>query len=181
MLETEFSEVSSYSVFLSSFYHPRRSIHSFFLPSLCLSVIHLNDPSPHSVSLSHLCIYYFSFSLFFCVPDFWLRRWKSCLFVRFWGFFSKIHFYVKQLIFDITIIKSSPLVICCPHGSAAFFLSDFQHFLPPTIKLGQIIIVRNFLRIHQKLLLINIIIIIILLNMYLTLLTLQNILLHLRC
>lgn len=95
--------------------------------------------------------------------------------------FSKIHFYVKQLIFDITIIKSSPLVICCPHGSAAFFLSDFQHFLPPTIKLGQIIIVRNFLRIHQKLLLINIIIIIILLNMYLTLLTLQNILLHLRC
>lgn len=94
---------------------------------------------------------------------------------------SKIHFYVKQLIFDITIIKSSPLVICCPHGSAAFFLSDFQHFLPPTIKLGQIIIVRNFLRIHQKLLLINIIIIIILLNMYLTLLTLQNILLHLRC
>lgn len=95
--------------------------------------------------------------------------------------FSKIHFYVKQLIFDITIIKSSPLVICCPHGSAAFFLSDFQHFLLPTIKLGQIIIVRNFLRIHQKLLLINIIIIIILLNMYLTLLTLQNILLHLRC
>lgn len=176
MLETEFSEVSSYSVFLSSFYHPRRSIHSFFLPSLCLSVIHLNDPSPHSVSLSHLCIYYFS--LFFCVPDFWLRRWKSCLFVRF--VFSKIHFYVKQLIFDITIIKSSPLVICCPHGSAAFFLSDFQHFLPPTIKLGQIIIVRNFLRIHQKLLLINIIIIIILLNVYLTLLTLQNIL-HLRC
>lgn len=101
-----------------------------------------------------------------------------CLFL---GFFSKIHFYVKLLIFDITIIKSSPLVICCPHGSAAFFLSDFQHFLPPTIKLGQIIIVRNFLRIHQKLLLINIIIIIILLNMYLTLLTLQNILLHLRC
>lgn len=92
--------------------------------------------------------------------------------------FSKIHFYVKQLIFDITIIKSSPLVICCPHGSAAFFLTF--NTLPP-IKLGQIIIVRNFLRIHQKLLLINIIIIIILLNMYLTLLTLQNILLHLRC
>lgn len=162
-----------------SFYHlfiipVALSTHSFCHPSvsqLFISMIH-----PLILSLSHLCIYYFS--LFFCVPDFWLRRWKSCLFVRF--VFSKIHFYVKQLIFDITIIKSSPLVICCPHGSAAFFLSDFQHFLPP-IKLGQIIIVRNFLRIHQKLLLINIIIIIILLNMYLTLLTLQNILLHLRC
>lgn len=169
MLETEFSEVS-YSVFLSSLYHPRRSIHSFFLPFLCLSVIHLNDPSPHSVSLSHLCIYYFSFSLFFCVPDFWLRRWKSCFFV--W-FFSKIHFYVRWSLQTTTIIKSSPLV--------AFFLSDFQYFLPPTMKLGQIIIVRNFLRIHQKLLIINIIIIIILSNMYLTLLTLQNILLHLWC
>lgn len=163
-----------------SFYHlfiipVALSTHSFCHPSvsqLFISMIH-----PLILSLCHT--YVSIISLYFsCVPDFWLRRWKSCLFVRF--VFSKIHFYVKQLIFDITIIKSSPLVICCPHGSAAFFLSDFQHFLPPTIKLGQIIIVRNFLRIHQKLLLINIIIIIILLNVYLTLLTLQNIL-HLRC
>lgn len=181
MLETEFSEVSSYSVFLSSFYHPRRSIHSFFLPSLCLSVIHLNDPSPHSVSLSHLCIYYFSFSLFFCVPDFWLRRWKSCLFVRFWVFFRKYIFMSNNLSLISLLSKVHLLWYAAHMDLLHFFLSDFQHFLPPTIKLGQIIIVRNFLRIHQKLLLINIIIIIILLNMYLTLLTLQNILLHLRC
>lgn len=124
----------------------------------------------------------FLFLFIFLCTRFLAAEVEELFICSFLGFFSKIHFYVKQLIFDITIIKSSPLVICCPHGSAAFFLSDFQHFLPPTIKLGQIIIVRNFLRIHQKLLLINIIIIIIiLLNMYLTLLTLQNILLHLRC
>lgn len=122
----------------------------------------------------------FLFLFIFLCTRFLAAEVEELFICSFLGFFSKIHFYVKQLIFDITIIKSSPLVICCPHGSAAFFLSDFQHFLPP-IKLGQIIIVRNFLRIHQKLLLINIIIIIILLNMYLTLLTLQNILLHLRC
>lgn len=122
----------------------------------------------------------FLFLFIFLCTRFLAAEVEELFICSFLGVFSKIHFYVKQLIFDITIIKSSPLVICCPHGSAAFFLSDFQHFLPP-IKLGQIIIVRNFLRIHQKLLLINIIIIIILLNMYLTLLTLQNILLHLRC
>lgn len=183
MLETEFSEVSSYSVFLSSLYHPRRSIHSFFLPSFCLSVIHLNDPSPHSVSLSHLCIYYFSFSLFFCVADFWLRRWKSCFFVCF--FFENT--FLCQMISSnnlslISLLSKVHLLWSAAHMDLLhFFLSDFQYFLPPTIKLGQIIIVRNFLRIHQKLLLINIIIIIILLNMYLTLLTLQNILLHLWC
>lgn len=165
-----------------SFYHlfiipVALSTHSFCHPSvsqLFISMIH-----PLILSLCHTYVSIISLSLYFSVYQI-----SGCgggravyLFV-FLFFFSKIHFYVKQLIFDITIIKSSPLVICCPHGSAAFFLSDFQHFLPPTIKLGQIIIVRNFLRIHQKLLLINIIIIIILLNMYLTLLTLQNILLH---
>lgn len=178
MLETEFSEVSSYSVFLSSFYHPRRSIHSFFLPSLCLSVIHLNDPSPHSVSLSHLCIYYFS--LFFCVPDFWLRRWKSCLFVRFVLFFRKYIFMSNNLSL-ISLLSKVHLLWYAAHMDLLHFFYLTFNTLPPTIKLGQIIIVRNFLRIHQKLLLINIIIIIILLNMYLTLLTLQNILLHLRC
>lgn len=159
-----------------SFYHlfiipVALSTHSFCHSSVSQSFISMIHPL--ILSLCHclcLCIYYFSFSLFFCVPDFWLRRWKSCFFV--W-FFSKIHFYVRWSLQTTTIIKSSPLV--------AFFLSDFQYFLPPTIKLGQIIIVRNFLRIHQKLLIINIIIIIILLNMYLTLLTLQNILLHLWC
>lgn len=167
-----------------SFYHlfiipVALSTHSFCHPSvsqLFISMIH-----PLILSLCHTCVSIISLSLYFSVYQIsgcgGGRAVCSFCFV-----FSKIHFYVKQLIFDITIIKSSPLVICCPHGSAAFFLSDFQHFLPPTIKLGQIIIVRNFLRIHQKLLLINIIIIIIiLLNMYLTLLTLQNILLHLRC
>lgn len=128
MLETEFSEVSSYSVFLSSFYHPRRSIHSFFLPSLCLSVIHLNDPSPHSVSLSHLCIYYFSLFIFLCTR-FLAAEVEELFICSFCFVFSKIHFYVKQLIFDITIIKSSPLVICCPHGSAAFFLTFNTFYL----------------------------------------------------
>lgn len=107
MLETEFSEVS-YSVFLSSLYHPRRSIHSFFLPFLCLSVIHLNDPSPHSVSLSHLCIYYFSFSLFFCVPDFWLRRWKSCFFVC---FFSKKYIFMSDDLFKQPLLSKVHLLL----------------------------------------------------------------------
>lgn len=164
-----------------SFYHlfiipVALSTHSFCHPSvsqLFISMIH-----PLILSLCHTYVSIISLSLYFSVYQISGCGGGRAVYLFVFFFFSKIHFYVKQLIFDITIIKSSPLVICCPHGSAAFFLSDFQHFLPPTIKLGQIIIVRNFLRIHQKLLLINIIIIIILLNMYLTLLTLQNILLH---
>lgn len=166
-----------------SFYHlfiipVALSTHSFCHPSvsqLFISMIH-----PLILSLSPVYLLFLFLFIFLCTR-FLAAEVEELFICSFCFVFSKIHFYVKQLIFDITIIKSSPLVICCPHGSAAFFLSDFQHFLPPTIKLGQIIIVRNFLRIHQKLLLINIIIIIILLNMYLTLLTLQNILLHLRC
>lgn len=164
-------------IFLSS-----PSLYPLILSAIPLSLSYSSQWSIPSFCLSVTPVYLlFLFLFIFLCTRFLAAEVEELFICSFCFVFSKIHFYVKQLIFDITIIKSSPLVICCPHGSAAFFLSDFQHFLPPTIKLGQIIIVRNFLRIHQKLLLINIIIIIILLNMYLTLLTLQNILLHLRC
>lgn len=167
-----------------SFYHlfiipVALSTHSFCHPSvsqLFISMIH-----PLILSLCHTYVSIISLSLYFSVYQI-----SGCgggravyLFVLFCFFENTFlcqttylwyHYYQK-----FTSCDMLPTWICC-------IFSDFQHFLPPTIKLGQIIIVRNFLRIHQKLLLINIIIIIIiLLNVYLTLLTLQNILLHLRC
>lgn len=169
-----------------SFYHlfiipVALSTHSFCHPSvsqLFISMIH-----PLILSLCHTYVSIISLSLYFSVYQISGCGGGRAVYLFVFGFFFQKYIFMSNNLSLISLLSKVHLLWYAAHMDLLhFFLSDFQHFLPPTIKLGQIIIVRNFLRIHQKLLLINIIIIIIiLLNMYLTLLTLQNILLHLRC